>query len=65
MDKEARFQGNESATALLSNANRCFETFGPPASALQEMIETIVDWVAAGRRILSKSTKFQVRDGKF
>jgi hypothetical protein len=63
--REAHFQGEESATALLSNASRCAETFGPPETAFQEMVEIIVDWVAADRRTLSKPTKFQVRDGKF
>jgi nucleoside-diphosphate-sugar epimerase len=63
--REPQFIRTESPTALLSNAKRCFEAFGPPAVSLQEMIEIIVDWVSAGRRILSKPTKFQVRDGKF
>ncbi len=65
VDRKPQFKGSESPTALLANANRCFENFGPPAMALQEMIEAIVDWVAADRRTLSKPTKFQVRDGNF
>ena len=65
VNRKPQFQGSESATALLSNANRCFENFGPPAVSLQEMIERIVAWVTAGHRTLSKPTKFQVRDGKF
>jgi hypothetical protein len=29
------------------------------------MIERIVTWVAGGKAVLGKPTKFQVRDGKF
>jgi len=33
--------------------------------SLAEMIQAIVPWVAAGKPVLSKPTKFAVRDGKF
>ncbi len=29
------------------------------------MIQSIVPWVAAGKSVLSKPTKFGVRDGRF
>jgi hypothetical protein len=29
------------------------------------MIQSIVPWVAAGKPVLSKPTKFGVRDGRF
>lgn len=63
--REPHFVSEEAATALLSNATKCCELFGPPATGLDEMIESIVPWVAAGRPVLSKPTKFGVRDGKF
>jgi nucleoside-diphosphate-sugar epimerase len=65
LGKAPTFAGQEAETALLSNASRSFEAFGPPAVGLGEMIVRIVEWVAAGNVVLGKPTKFQVRDGKF
>jgi len=65
LGKEPRFTSQEAATALLSNASRCVELFGPPALSLDEMLQAIVPWVAAGKPVLSKPTKYQVRDGRF
>jgi nucleoside-diphosphate-sugar epimerase len=65
LGREPRFVSQEAATALLSNASHCCELFGPPATSLEEMIQSIVPWVAAGKSVLSKPTKFGVRDGRF
>jgi uncharacterized protein YbjT (DUF2867 family) len=65
LGKEPRFVSQEADTALLSNASQCCGLFGPPAMSLDAMIQAIVPWVAAGRPVLSKPTKFAVRDGKF
>jgi nucleoside-diphosphate-sugar epimerase len=65
LDKEPHFVSQEAPTALLSNASNCCGLFGPPAVSLDEMIQSIVPWVAAGRPVLSKPTKFGVRDGRF
>lgn len=65
LGKEPHFVSQEAPTALLSNASTCCELFGPPALGLDEMIQAIVPWVAAGRPVLSKPTKFGVRDGRF
>ncbi len=65
LGKEPRFVAQEADTALLSNASQCCGLFGPPAMSLDEMIQAIVPWVAAGRPVLSKPTKYAVRDGKF
>jgi len=65
LGKEPTFVGQEAETALLSNASRSFEAFGLPATSLDAMIERIVAWVAAGKTVLNKPTKFGVRDGKF
>jgi nucleoside-diphosphate-sugar epimerase len=62
---EPTLVGREADTALLSNASRCIDTFGPPQTSLDEMIERIVTWVAAGKRVLNKPTKYDVRDGRF
>ena len=65
LDKEPTFVSQEAETALLSNASRSFSEFGLPATNLDAMIERIVPWVAAGKTVLNKPTKFGVRDGKF
>jgi nucleoside-diphosphate-sugar epimerase len=65
LGKEPRFVAQEAATALLSNASHCCALFGRPATSLDEMIQSIVPWVAASKPVLSKPTKFAVRDGRF
>ncbi len=65
LGKDPRFVSQEADTALLSNASTCCGLFGPPAMSLDEMIQSIVPWVAAGKPVLSKPTKFAVRDGRF
>ncbi len=65
LGKEPRFAAQEAATALLSDSSLCVEQFGPPEMSLDEMISEIVDWVAAGKTVLNKPTKYDVRDGKF
>jgi nucleoside-diphosphate-sugar epimerase len=65
LGREPEFISREAETALLSNASRSFEAFGLPATSLDTMIERIVSWVAAGKTVLNKPTKFGVRDGKF
>jgi len=65
LGKEPRFVSQEAATSLLSNASKCVERFGPPAMGLDEMIRAVATWVAAGKRVLNKPTKYNVRDGRF
>jgi len=65
LDSEPRFISQEAPTALLSNASECSEMFGRPATSLDDMIRAIVPWVAAGKPVLGKPTKYGVRDGRF
>jgi nucleoside-diphosphate-sugar epimerase len=65
LGRELRFVSQEAATALLSDGSHCCDLFGPPATSIDEMIQSIVPWVAAGKPVLSKPTKFGVRDGRF
>jgi nucleoside-diphosphate-sugar epimerase len=62
---EPRFAGQEAPTALLSDASACFGLFGRPATSLDDMLDVIVAWVAAGKPVLGKPTKYNVRDGRF
>jgi len=65
LGKKVHFKGREAETALLADSRRCLELFGPPRAGLSEMTGWIVDWVAAGKFLLGKPTKFQVRNGRF
>jgi hypothetical protein len=57
--------GEEAADALLSNAARSFELFGPVTIELGTMIDWTVAWLRRGGPLLDKPTRFEVRDGTF
>ncbi|MGH7583974.1 MAG: NAD-dependent epimerase/dehydratase family protein, partial [Gemmatimonadales bacterium] len=63
--KAVMFSGEPAATALLSNAARCTATFGMPPVGIEEMLDRVAAWVAAGGRSLDKPTHFQERGGRF
>jgi len=65
LSREPKFVSQEVRTALLSNASYCFSVFGYPKTSLDEMVSAIVKWVASGKRVLNKPTKYDIRDGKF
>lgn len=60
-----RFAGEERETALLSNAARCHELFGPPTVPLARMIELVAEWVRRGGRGLGRPTHYEEREGRF
>ena len=62
---EPIFSGEESPSALLSNAAKSHRLFGYPTVTPDEMIEWIAHWVTNGKPMLGKPTHFQTRDGKF
>ena len=57
--------GTEAPNALLSNARRCAELFGPPSLGVDELVEMVAAWIEAGHPLWDKPTHFEVRDGKF
>lgn len=63
--KQVRFEGEPSSTALLSDASNCFEELGPPSVSAAQLIDWTVEWIQCGGEAINKPTKFQVRDGKF
>jgi nucleoside-diphosphate-sugar epimerase len=65
LGKEPKFVSQEAQSALLSDASYCMRTFGRPQTSLEQMVSMIVRWVASGKEILNKPTKYQVRNGKF
>ncbi len=65
LDRKPVFMGHEKEDALLSNASLCSEWFGPPATSIEAMMDSLVSWRRDGGLILGKPTRFQVRDGQF
>lgn len=59
------YEGEESGTALLSNAARCHRLFGYPFVTVEQMIEWIAGWIGMGGSTLNKPTHFETRDGRF
>ena len=65
LGREPHLVGEEAPTALLSDASACFDLFGQPTMSLDSMMQAIVTWVAGGKPVLGKPTKYSVRDGRF
>ncbi|MBO1330062.1 NAD(P)-dependent oxidoreductase [Streptomyces sp. VRA16 Mangrove soil] len=63
--KEPSFEGEEAATALLSDASRCHALFGYPDVPLRTLVAWQADWLRRGLPLSGRPTKFQVRDGRF
>lgn len=59
------FTGSESPDALLNNAGRSIELFGPPNTTVDTMIDWTAEWLDGGGSLLGKPTRFEVRDGGF
>ena len=57
--------GTPAKTALLSNGNYCWETFGPPKVSPDQMIQRVAAWLKSGGNTMGKPTHFEARDGKF
>ncbi len=63
--KKPLFRGEESNTALLSNAALLKNLFGEPPTPVDTMIRWIANWIERGGATLGKPTHFQTRDGHF
>ena len=59
------FVGQETDTALLSNAALCHQLLGYPSVTLGELMGRVARWIEAGGASLGKPTKFEVTDGRF
>jgi nucleoside-diphosphate-sugar epimerase len=57
--------GEESPTALLSDASLARQLFSPPRVNPWQLIEWTADWIRAGQTLWDKPTHFEVRDGRF
>lgn len=63
--KPVRFEGVESETALLSNAERAYQLFGLPRVSAGQMMTWITDWIDRGGETFRKPTHFEERAGHF
>jgi len=63
--KPVFFEKEESADALLSDAEKSYRLFGHPRVDAGQMIAWIADWVSRGGETLSKPTHFEERAGRF
>ncbi|MBC7841448.1 MAG: epimerase [Gemmatimonadaceae bacterium] len=61
------FTGTEAPDALLSDARGLHGRFGEALTLMpvDTLLDFTADWVNAGRPLLGKATKFEVRDGRF
>lgn len=58
-------EGVEQETALLNNAARCTELFGPPSISVEQAMDWTAEWLQAGAKVLGKPTHFEARSGNF
>jgi len=65
LHKPVRLEGVESEDALLSDAQKSRDLFGPPTVSAEQMMIWIADWVSRGGETLAKPTHFEERAGKF
>ncbi|HTR78440.1 MAG TPA: NAD-dependent epimerase/dehydratase family protein [Gemmatimonadaceae bacterium] len=65
LGRTPRFDGTESADALLSNTDRMRERFAPPEVSVDTMIDRVAEWIETGGDVLGKPTHFEARDGQF
>src|SRR5262245_26568497 len=65
LGREPFFEGSETPTALLNDASRCWQLFGPQTVTADQLIDMTADWIREGGPTLNKPTHFEVRDGVF
>jgi nucleoside-diphosphate-sugar epimerase len=61
----AQIVGEEAPDALLSDGTRMRELLGDPLMPLDTLVTWVVEWIAAGGRLLGKPTSYEKRDGRF
>jgi nucleoside-diphosphate-sugar epimerase len=59
------FSGEETDSALLSNAGKAHKLFGCPTVSAEQAIDWVADWITHGGSLLNKPTHFATRDGQF
>jgi len=65
LDRNVDIVGSPQPTALLSDSTRCMSLFGYPEVSAETLIQWQADWIQNGLPMVTKPTKWAVRDGKF
>ncbi|MBI4601731.1 MAG: NAD-dependent epimerase/dehydratase family protein [Planctomycetes bacterium] len=65
LGREARFEGEETDRALLSDASLAARLLGPPRVPVAKVLDLVARWIGRGGRTLGKPTKFEAQDGRF
>ncbi|MEX0654365.1 MAG: NAD-dependent epimerase/dehydratase family protein [Phycisphaeraceae bacterium] len=65
LGKTPVFTDQPQPAAILSNGQRGHQRFGYPQLPILTLIDWVAHWVASDGQLLGKTTKFEVRDGKF
>ena len=65
LNKPVRFEGVESADALLSDGRRAYDLVGAPVVTAERLIAWTADWVARRGATLGRLTHFEDRAGRF
>jgi nucleoside-diphosphate-sugar epimerase len=65
LKKDVIFEGRESSDALLSDARKSQELFGPPQIQVCQIMKWIADWVKRNESTFAKPTHFEERAGYF
>lgn len=65
LGRQPVFEGQAAGTALLNDARRCRQLFGPPSVSADQALEWTAKWIQAGGPTWDKPTHFETRDGKF
>jgi len=59
------FEGGESQTALLGNAQEIFDALGEPQVPITKIVDWVAHWVMMDGRTFGKPTKYESRTGQF
>lgn len=65
LDRPVHFTDEEGPTALLSDASRAIDRFGPPQAGLDDVIQWTAHWIQSGGPTWNKPTRFERADGVF
>ena len=65
LERQPKFVGEEGRTALLGNTTALAEKLGPPATAIDEVVDWMAHWVRSGGGSHGKPTKYESRTGDF
>ena len=65
LGREPQFEGEEAATAWISNPAKAVRLFGEPETSIEQILEYVAAWQLHDFPTLNKPTGFEKRDGNF